>query len=128
MTKPKTSELQLKTSELEPKISELEPRWDTHLCVLQLQIVFTCIHIKRPEDLTRPGLWPANLYVYVYALILVIPIISMNMLWHSCLHEKKNLGWSGDRGHLHDHLLHELADGDTVSSRIQKTAEAAVKD
>ena len=42
--------------------------------------------------------------------------------------KKKTLGWSGDRGHLHDHLLHELADGDTVSSRIQKTAEAAVKD
>ena len=47
LTKPKTPELQLKTSELEPKISELEPRWDIHLCVLQLQIVFTCIHINK---------------------------------------------------------------------------------
>ena len=77
---------------LNDEICQCEIVWLRSMCkchVLQLQIVFTCIHIKRPEDLTRPGLWPANLYVYVYALILVIPIISMSMLWHSCLHEKK---------------------------------------
>ena len=77
---------------LNDEICQCEIVWLRSMCkchVLQLQIVFTSIHIKRPEDLTRPGLWPANLYVYVYALILVIPIISMNMLWHSCLHEKK---------------------------------------